>query len=504
MEPTLIDSKKGKKVLQYRNFIFHHHSNNKQETKSYWRCERRQVCNARLITNRNVENGINILKESGVHAHVANFAEKEVREVVQRIKRRAGDRPNEPPQSVVIEEMQGVRNEEVLSNLPQRMALVRMVNRRQVKNRPPMPRTLQELQILNPYDVTARDDRFLLYDSGRGDRDRVIVFCTDLGLLRLSQSDMLFVDGTFKTSPTMFVQIYTVHAIFMGHVFPFAYCLCRRKTKETYRIIFGTLKAEAADRNYQLQPTTVLLDFEIGAMNAAREIFPGVIIKGCLFHLNQSIWRRVIALGLKGQYNDPDDETVRNDVRRVMALAFVPEEDLREVFDWLKNRVDDAVDDVVAYMEKVYVRGVPARGRRRATPPLFPPTVWNVHNQVLADEARTTNVVEGWHSRFQRLINAHHPSVWKVLEYLKKEEQNNYTLMVQLQHGHVNIKYPINKTYAFNLRMVKTIVTNYEDYKNRDAMDTFLDAISYRLKLNLVDEYESEEEDDVDDDDDDD
>ena len=46
-----------------------------------------------------------------------------------------------------------------------------------------------------------------------------------------------------------------------------------------------------------LQPQRVLSDFERSAMNAYEEEFPGIIIKGCHFHMTQSLWRKVQELG---------------------------------------------------------------------------------------------------------------------------------------------------------------------------------------------------------------
>lgn len=40
----------------------------------------------------------------------------------------------------------------------------------------------------------------------------------------------------------------------------------------------------------QRSPKSIMFDFEKGAMNAAKCVFPAVDIKGCFFHVCQSIW----------------------------------------------------------------------------------------------------------------------------------------------------------------------------------------------------------------------
>ena len=67
-------------------------------------------------------------------------------------------------------------------------------------------------------------ENFLLYDSfedhedyendeadeSDGDETRIIIFSTRSNLQRLSRSKEWHVDGTFKTSPTIFFQLFTI------------------------------------------------------------------------------------------------------------------------------------------------------------------------------------------------------------------------------------------------------------------------------------------------------
>ena len=53
---------------------------------------------------------------------------------------------------------------------------------------------------------------------------------------------------------------------------------------------------------------------------------------------------------------------------------------------------------------------------------LGPPSLWNVHQATLNNEPRTNNQCEGWNNRFKSLIGQNHPSVWTLIEALKREE----------------------------------------------------------------------------------
>lgn len=79
---------------------------------------------------------------------------------------------------------------------------------------PPLPTTLENLIIPDDdrYRTTAGGSQFLLYDSGPGN-NRIIIFATEQNLRMLAQSRHWFADGTFKTAPPLFEQLYTIHGI---------------------------------------------------------------------------------------------------------------------------------------------------------------------------------------------------------------------------------------------------------------------------------------------------
>ena len=116
---------------------------------------------------------------------------------------------------------------------------------------------------------------FLSNDSGHEDRDRIIIFGTNETLQLLCGSQVLYSDGTFKTVPNQFLQMYTLHCLYGNSVFPCIYALTVRKNEVTYRQILTKVKKLANGNGWELQPTTVMMDFELAAMNAVREVFQG-------------------------------------------------------------------------------------------------------------------------------------------------------------------------------------------------------------------------------------
>lgn len=47
-------------------------------------------------------------------------------------------------------------------------------------------------------------------------------------------SPLVFADGTFSISPVQFYQLYTLHGLVFGKVFPLVYIFLNRKTQSLY------------------------------------------------------------------------------------------------------------------------------------------------------------------------------------------------------------------------------------------------------------------------------
>lgn len=93
--------------------------------------------------------------------------------------------------------------------------LSQMVNRARFdKNAPKNPKTLAELHFGDQHSKTEKGQDFILYDSYCDEEDctdRTIMFGTKENVDFLSQCTHWFMDGTFKASPHLFKQLYTIH-----------------------------------------------------------------------------------------------------------------------------------------------------------------------------------------------------------------------------------------------------------------------------------------------------
>ncbi|KAG0437664.1 hypothetical protein DMUE_3557 [Dictyocoela muelleri] len=81
-------------------------------------------------------------------------------------------------------------------------------------------------------------------------------------------------------------------------------------------------------------PKVIIIDFEQAAYLSFHQIFLSSNLKGCFFHLTQSIYRKVNQSLLSNKYKN--DSEFRLDVKMIMSFAFLPEEELEKKSNSMK------------------------------------------------------------------------------------------------------------------------------------------------------------------------
>ncbi|CAF1516016.1 unnamed protein product [Rotaria sordida] len=166
-------------------------------------------------------------------------------------------------------------------------------------------------------------------------------------------------------------------------IIPLVYGLLIGKSAQDYNSFFEKVLVQD-----NFQPESIMTDFETGTIKSVREMLPNVLHKGCLFHFSQAIWRQVQQKGLVTKYRE--DESFRLNVKKLIALAFVPVDEITTGFDLITNQFDDDADDLLDYFEKTWI-GEPKRRGTGRKKPQFDHKLWNVHDRVLAAVPRSNN-----------------------------------------------------------------------------------------------------------------
>ena len=333
----------------------------------------------------------------------------------------------------------------------------------------------------------------MLYDS-RDDPDhksgRIIMFGTKNNLNILMKSPNWFADGTFKVAPTIFYQLFTILCSFYQVTddipqvvaLPMLFVLMEDKKEESYTKIFSVIKMKCQQLGVNFSaPFRIMTDFELAVINATKEVF-GDVIQGCFFHLRQCIFRRIQLEGLQQAHNDPEDNSVKVAAQMVCALAFVPVEDVEKSFDLLFADIPESFICIAEYFEVNYVRGRPARGRRRGTVARYLPSLWNQYECILQNLARTNNLSEGWHNRFQLVVGRNHPSPYAFFSELQTEQGDTETMIRELELGR-KLKKGQERSRKKNNERIRNIVNEYEKYKRNDEILKYLKTIGYYINL---------------------
>ena len=183
-----------------------------------------------------------------------------------------------------------------------------------------------------------------------------------------------------------------------------------------------------------------MCDYEIGFHNAVRQVFGNnVVVVGCLFHLGQCVYRKVIQLGLSDQYQQ--DADLRLKCKMLVSLAFIPAVDVIAAFETLAGDIpdDDDLEPLFDYFEDTWIGWPSRRGGARKNP-TFPINVWSIHDRVTEGLPRTNNSVEGWHHAFQRTVGLNHPTIYKLVEAMQLEQTHTEDIITQIAQGRLFVK----------------------------------------------------------------
>lgn len=461
MSVEYVKSEKGKSKLSLDGFLF---VKDKQlANKIYWKCENFQKtkCKARIITD-----GINT-KCTKEHNHGGDAASVEVAKIMEDI-RNAAITTRDTPQFIISNHVHKISSSSV-NKFPEIKTVKRTI--RNIRNRNEihsLPASKEDMVLPDEYKQTMRGEPFLLFDSGPIP-SRILIFGTANSLRLLGATRHWYMDGTFKTVPHLFCQLYTIHGLKENVSIPLLYILLPDKTKETYVRMLTEIK----NLKPSLNPSTIMSDFENAVISAISIVFPNCLNRGCFFHFCQCVYRKIQNQGLKQRY-DSDPEFALN-IRMLNALAFVPTEYVIEAFESLcdNNLLPLEAQGVIDYFEDTWIGRPNRRNQRRD--PIFSHSMWNCYNAVQNDLPKTNNSVEGWHRAFESQLSASHPSIWKFLDALKREQNLNEVKIEQYVAGAVPVQ-PRKKYKESGARLIR-LLTEF----NPLNLNEYLRGIAYNF-----------------------
>ncbi|KRX50747.1 hypothetical protein T05_16373 [Trichinella murrelli] len=313
--------------------------------------------------------------------------------------------------------------------------------KQRVKRFPRLPRDRQDLVLANEFTRTKSGKAFLLTQSAS---KYILIFSTAGSIKLLAAMKTWGMDGTFKVVPYWYEQLFTIHAFAAGKLVPAVCCLCTDKDIGTYGFKSQALISRAAALEVDLNPDTIICDFETALIPAIQGYFPNAQVQGCYFHFCQAVHRKVGELGLKTQYRQ--HEETRRKIRMLLATAFLPVPHVNTGVSLLEAGTTGTLAALFQYFWQEWM-----------TDERLP--LWNVYNVNI----RTNNHLEGWHNRLNRKAGKSHNGLYELLQLLIAEQGVMDTLIQQVLSGNVTVGdlRRVNRVYAQKQRRVAQYTGEY-------------------------------------------
>jgi len=452
IEVEYVTSTKGTQQVLYEGYL--HNKNRTTQTSVHWKCVIR-TCKGRVTTVGNY------IRNSSPHAHPPEDSSS-IR-FMSNIRKRA--REETTPMPTLYREELSRQNPENVANVPSFSSVSSALYRHRRHSIPHLPETRSNVVLEGPWTETCDGRPFLLFDDGED--DKILAFCSIDQLRALQSADILYMDGTFSTCPTLWNQLYIIHARTGTCTYPLVFALLPDRQTATYRRLFSKLKAAVEELlNLRLAPVTVQTDFEQAAIRALQHEFPESEVKGCFFHFTQALWRKIQDLGLAVPYKE--DDSVKTWARRAAGLPLLPAADVQDVWVDVMEETPD-IHGAELFNDYMVTTWVDTDAR-------FPISLWNHHDTA---GPRTNNNLEGFHHKLNRALPHRHPNIYRFIELIKNIEKTEAAKLIQIDLGAAP---PPRK------RVYKECENRYSRLKDHllDGSKThieFLDAVGNLLKL---------------------
>ncbi|KAF9762292.1 hypothetical protein NGRA_2117, partial [Nosema granulosis] len=282
----------------------------------------------------------------------------------------------------------------------------------------------EDEEIPSEYYKTIDNNKFIHYYMVKGQIDRMIVLINEENISHLRHSEIWYMDGTFKSCPFDFYQVYIIHASIYGKTYSLLYALLDRKTKNQYVKLFEYVRTLVEPKNIK----RIVMDFEKAALEAAEEVFKGVIVEGCYFHWTQMVLRNLKVHGCFKLYKSSGD--FRDLFKMLLSLPFLPLESVGTDFFLLnamfnmKFSDEGDLNSFLNYFSNNFLLSNNKKG--------YSYDIWNVYRRIEIHVPITNNSAEAFNKSLgDEFVNSH-PSLTLFIQKLRVRDFT-YTQEIELK-----------------------------------------------------------------------
>ncbi|CAF3764873.1 unnamed protein product [Rotaria magnacalcarata] len=472
MNVTWSTTQKGEKAVLHNKYLYSLKRQSKNGS-SIYSCTSKS-CYCSIVLKNNL-----IIKTNGeTHNHDPKLAEN-VQTAFSRLKRRMLDDVDQPVTKVYEEEVKRFRRENGTAGpVPVFGAWKSALYRIRKTLLPPTPVSLSSIIIPDDMCYNNSKKEFLFCNSPTP--HKVIAFASEQALKLLSNNPHWNGDGTFRTSPALFTQSYYFHVWDEFSMKPIIFSCCEDKSEESYRQLLQSLFTHATKNNIVLNPSTILIDFEQGMVNAINDVFPHALVKGCHFHFAQNIWKKIKKYNL---VTLSKQENIRRQIANIIALPLIPPNEvnncMEKIIDELCN-YDTKFEKLTDYVIKKYIED--AR---------FPVQMWN-HFDTIGQRPHTNNHLEGYHRQLNARVRTN-PDLWTWINEVKSSEESVMCRYEQEQAQKRTTR-PRKGKYIQDDNKLMLAKKKYIEDQDFDTYQKTLRAVSHRYIHIIKDAKDSSDE----------
>ena len=176
-------------------------------------------------------------------------------------------------------------------------------------------------------------------------------------------------------------------------------------------------------------------------------------------------------------YNTDPDFTLK--AKMIIAITFVSLNKVDEYVDALATELPQKLHDLLNWFEDTYL-GRPNRWENGRQASLFRREIWNLHRRTLNGEDCTNNNAEAAHRWLKYELGMQHPTIWKLIDGLRKVQKGRDAYYERLLAGHAPPQ-KLKKYRDADRRICETVLK----FENMDAIE-YLRSLAHNYQINEI------------------
>ena len=313
-----------------------------------------------------------------------------------------------------------------------------------ISNTVQIPKTFHDMVIENVYPMVLSNC------------ENTIVIGQISSVLLVSMSKEVYIDGTFKIVGNMKGQLLVIHGLVNGLSMSLLFIKMNSKEYSEYIKVMKMLYHLGLRLNVQMFNERMIIkcDYEIGLINAIKDVFPQVRISGCLFHMKQAINNYCNKL----KFNNSRDqfEILRSRIVNIalLPLEFINNSTIKILFEGAllhyKNKHDsEVINSFRSYLNKTWLTESSS----------FPPSLWNISDV----NTRTNNYSESANSFIVKKVDGQMPISVIIDSIISVMVRDKYKFLRNEKSGK-DITIEKNKQFSFIKDLLKDNKIDFVDY----------------------------------------